>query len=95
MARALCNSSADKNAVMYDCFLCERPFQFGPHIYNGEWLPAWGVIFCSGCLRGNHDGVVLEGHPRLVAHPRERNIKIVLNKKGWLDLPLHGPSASM
>jgi hypothetical protein len=93
MARDRNRTSVDKDAIMYDCFLCERPFQFGPHIYNGEMIPTWGVIVCQSCLRANEDGIVLEDHSRLKALLRDRGIIAELNAKGWLPLPPHGPVA--
>ncbi len=74
--------------IMISCFLCDREFQFGPHRYEGRAIAPWGSIpICDACLAGNHDGIVLERHPKLKAHLEERGISITLNKKGWLDIP--------
>ncbi|HAV49724.1 MAG TPA: hypothetical protein DCX75_05945 [Brevundimonas sp.] len=77
----------DDRAVFIDCFLCRQPFRFGAHIYDGRGIGDWGVTFCRTCISGNHDGIVLESHPRLVAHLKERGIEIRLNARGWLDIP--------
>jgi hypothetical protein len=67
MTRARSQSFAEKHAIFYPCFLCNQPFQFGPHPYNGQPVRAWDVMLCDRCLRANHDGIVLDEHPRLAA----------------------------
>jgi hypothetical protein len=73
--------------TFYECFLCSQPFQFGPHVYNGRHIPQWDVQLCDRCLRGNWDGIVLEGHPNLKRHLAEKGVEIRLNARGWLDIP--------
>ena len=58
----------DGKKILYDCFLCDVPFQFGPHIYNGRYIGQWYVEICDYCLQSNWDGIVLEDHPRLKRH---------------------------
>ena len=29
--------------VMSQCFICKRPFKFGPHIYNGRRIAKWDM----------------------------------------------------
>lgn len=70
-----------------ECFLCRRDFQFGPHRYAGRSIKQWRIKLCDMCLSSNHDGVVLEQHPRLRAHLKREGVAIVLNAKGWLDIP--------
>ncbi len=77
----------DPLAVYIDCFLCRQKFRFGANIYDGRGIGAWGVSLCRICLSGNHDGIVLESHPRLEAHLKERGVPIRLNARGWLDIP--------
>jgi hypothetical protein len=67
--------------------LCERPFQFGPHLYKGRHVAAWGIQFCDVCLRANWDGIVLSGHPRLEQHLQDKGISTRPNAKGLLDIP--------
>ncbi len=31
----------EKPNVFYDCFLCERKFQFGQYVYDGQYIPTW------------------------------------------------------
>ncbi|MEH6699961.1 MAG: hypothetical protein V7672_14790 [Brevundimonas sp.] len=77
----------DENAVFIDCFLCRQPFRFGDGIYDGKHVRGWETNFCWTCINGNHDGIVLEYHPSLVSHLKERGIPIRLNARGWLDIP--------
>ena len=72
---------------MVECFMCESDFQFGPGIYDGRGIGAWGISVCRGCYNTNDDGIVLEIHPKLLAHLKERGVDIKLNRKGWLDWP--------
>ncbi len=72
---------------MYDCFLCQRPYQQGPHIHNGRRVPAWDILLCNTCRSGNWDGIVLSAHPRLQKHLEERGIPIKLNDAGHLPIP--------
>ena len=71
----------------YDCFLCNRPFQFGPHVYDGRPVRQWDILMCNRCLRGNWDGIVLEGHPKLQQHLAAKGLQVRLNASGWLDIP--------
>lgn len=77
----------DNQKIYYDCILCERPFQFGPHIYDGRHISAWDVEICQRCIRSNWDGIVTSDHPRLVEHLNKQGVQIKLNPKGWLDIP--------
>lgn len=72
---------------MVDCCLCQRNFQFGPHRYAGRGIGVWKVRLCEMCLSSNHDGIVLEVHPRLKRHLEALGVTIALNRKGWLDIP--------
>jgi len=74
--------------VMYDCFLCKRPFQFGPHIYQGKPVKAWGgIMVCESCLEGNRDGIVPGTYPHLTEHLKARGTPIAFNTKGWIEWP--------
>jgi hypothetical protein len=74
---------------VYDCFLCDLPFQFGPQAYHGRHIGSWGVEICDNCLRGNWDGIVPQQNPRLLEHLRANGTSIALNPKGLLDIPSH------
>jgi hypothetical protein len=69
------------------CFLCEKSFWFGPHAYNGKYIDQWDITVCSQCYASNHDGIVIEQHPRLIEHLTAQKIAVHLNEKGWLDWP--------
>jgi hypothetical protein len=77
----------DGEKILYDCLLCRRPFQFGPHVYNGRHIAAWDAQICDRCVNSNWDGVVPETHPELVAHLKARSIPVRLNAKGWINIP--------
>ena len=79
--------SGDDAKFYYDCFLCNRPFQFGPHIYDGRHIAAWNMEVCRRCYDSNWDGIVIEGRPKLVEHLKNIGVEIKRNAKGWVDLP--------
>ena len=72
---------------METCFLCQRQFQYGPHVYNGTWLRSWQIIACRGCLSGNHDGIVPTTFPHLLDHLKAKGVKLTYNDQGWICLP--------
>ena len=72
---------------MAECFLCKKPFQFGPHIYNGRKIPAWDMLVCSGCYTGNWDGIVPEVRPHIIPYLQSKEIEVKLNQQGWIDWP--------
>jgi hypothetical protein len=78
---------AHDDPVMIDCFLCNRAFQFGPHIYRGRRVQAWNVMICGGCNRGNWDGVVPGVRPHLVPYLQSKGIEVRYNANGWIDIP--------
>jgi hypothetical protein len=71
---------------MIKCFLCELPFQFGPHVYNGRRIPEWDIV-CSGCYKGNWDGIVPETRPHLLPYLKSKGIDVKPNAQGWIDWP--------
>jgi hypothetical protein len=73
--------------IIYDCFLCSFPFQFGPHVYDGKFIPGWDVMVCDGCYRGNWDGIVPSTRPHVVPYLQSKGIEVRYNAKGWIDWP--------
>lgn len=72
--------------IMYDCFICERAFQFGPHVYDGKPVQAWGgVMICRRCRDSNWDGIV--PRPELTKKFQEKGIAVEYNAKGWIPIP--------
>jgi hypothetical protein len=42
---------------MFDCDVCGKPYQHGPHRYEGHKLELYGGIMCCGMRwEYNHDG---------------------------------------
>jgi hypothetical protein len=73
--------------VLNPCFICEQPFQFGPHVYDGRYVRQWDVMVCNRCESANWGGLIPESHPRLLAHLGRFGIKLELNSKNWIDVP--------
>jgi hypothetical protein len=72
---------------METCFLCRDEFQFGPHVYGGKWIRAWGTSVCGGCVSGSHDGMVPRTVPHLLDHLKARAIEPQYNASGWISWP--------
>jgi len=84
--------SEDGPKFMTECFLIDgigkHSFQFGPHAYHGRPVKSWGgIMICDSCESANHDGVVLEHHPNLLAHLVKIGAPMARNEKGWLPIP--------
>ncbi|QBX37234.1 hypothetical protein E4M02_02525 [Brevundimonas sp. S30B] len=75
---------------MFDCFLCQRPFRFGPHRYEGRAIGPWKIRACDRCIDQNWDGLVPSQHPRLLEHLESIGVPIKLNEDGWLSIPPRG-----
>lgn len=73
--------------TLFECFLCEKGFQFGQHRFKGRAVPVWEIGVCDGCFSANHDGIVPDQHPRLIQRLRERGIPLTKNARGWLAWP--------
>jgi len=77
----------------YDCCICERPFKFGPHVYDGRPITRWcSLMICRECDCINHDGVVAETHPHLIPRLESLGIKFVLDENGLIIVPTIGSS---
>ncbi len=75
----------------YDCCVCDEPFKFGPHVYEGRPIPGWqDLMICRECEKSNHDGVVSATHPHLMQRLKSLGIEVVLNKDGWIVLLASG-----
>lgn len=80
----------DEPKFMYDCDLCSRPFQFGPHVYQGRPIKTWDIMACDICTSSNWDGLVPQQHPRLMQHLKDIGVEVKLNDEGWLPIPPRG-----
>jgi hypothetical protein len=78
----------DPDAIMLNCFMCNRAYQMGPHIYQGRAIGPWEIDVCHICYEGNRDGIVPTQWPHLINHLRSKVIKPKLNAKGWIDWPV-------
>jgi hypothetical protein len=77
----------DEEKIFYECFMCERRFQFGRYIYDGHYIPAWDVNICNRCRQNNWTGIDPAEHPRTVELLKYRSVLIKLNAKGRLEIP--------
>jgi hypothetical protein len=72
---------------MYECFLCDNPFEFGMRAYLGKRVRAWDIMVCNECLAVNHDGVVPETYPHLAVHLEVRGIQPEKDAEGCILWP--------
>jgi hypothetical protein len=74
-----------QNIIMETCFFCNKDFQHGNHIYDGEFIRSYDVIACKKCWDGNWDGWVGRNAERLIEHLKSKNIPVPeRNEKGWI-----------
>lgn len=70
---------------MCRCDTCGGQFQFGPHIYDGKHIDAYGITVCMGCYRGNWDGWAPHYEPVITRNLKEHGLPLPKrNEKGWL-----------
>jgi hypothetical protein len=56
---------------LYTCQVCAQQFQHGPHIYDGKYIPAYGIMVCTGCYQGNWDGWAPQFEPAVTRKLKE------------------------
>jgi len=69
------------------CFLCKRPFEFGPLRAEGRRIHEWEIMVCRSCRIGNWDGIPPLSYPHLIEHLRAKDLEIKLNRVGRLSWP--------
>lgn len=74
-------------AFFETCSCCGMEFQRGPHIYNGQNVPGWGVPMCDTCKPPFRLNYEVSPTPRLIAILRSKGIVITLNENGLLTTP--------
>jgi len=72
---------------IYECFLCDGPFEFGQRTYRGKRVRAWDIMVCNDCLATNRDGIVPETYPHLAVHLEVRRIQPEKISEGWILWP--------
>src|SRR5262245_1879568 len=69
----------DEPKTMYRCFVCDQMFRFGPHVYDGGPVQAWGKeMICRRC--DAWDGIVPT--PQLESKFREKGHQGRIKRKG-------------
>ncbi|MDO8734798.1 MAG: hypothetical protein Q7K21_06535 [Elusimicrobiota bacterium] len=69
---------------MYQCFMCGRKYQFGPHKYDGKHIPQYKIDVCLSCYKNNWDGWAPHYEKKLISHLEEKRLPIPKrNKEGW------------
>src|SRR3979409_607746 len=66
-----------REQIWHDCGLCGRRFQYGPHRYEGHFIPRYKLVACDSCWHGNPDGWGPTTEPRLLSHL----------KRNWIAVP--------
>lgn len=70
---------------MRACDVCDRQYQFGPHIYDGHVIKLYRITVCSGCFEGNWDGWAPQYEKRVTANLDAAGEPLPpRNAKGWL-----------
>lgn len=58
------------------CQVCSREFDYGPHVYQGRYLPRYQMVACNSCLRAHHDGWGLEAEKCILQHLNQSGIDV-------------------
>lgn len=73
-----------KDKFMTKCDCCGTEFQYGPHKYDGEYIPRYQITVCMSCYDGNWDGWAPQDK-WLIKHLESKNLPIPKrNRKGCL-----------
>jgi hypothetical protein len=71
----------------YKCALCSDTFQFGPHTYDGEYIPNYNITVCRTSVQSNRDGIAPVYEEQFEIHLKANNISLPQrNAKGWYPL---------
>jgi hypothetical protein len=60
-----------ESKFMQHCELCGTNVQFGAHIYDGKFIPAYKLFVCSSCYAANWDGWAPNYESAVTRHLRE------------------------
>ena len=75
----------NQDKVMLPCYICDQQFQFGPHVYDGKFIPTYELTVCRTCYSANHDGWAPHYEQKILKHLEEKGICVPeRNKSGWL-----------
>ncbi len=72
------------------CVVCERPFSFGRHRYEGRWAHQWRSAICKSCDAGNADFVAPAIQPGLVDRLKKRGATLQFDAFNRLVIPKRG-----
>ena len=71
----------------YECPTCNRKFQFGPERYEGRFIRDWNLTLCGICSGGQDKEFPPIHEERLIEILRERGIKPLRNRSGFIVVP--------
>jgi len=70
--------------VTKQCDMCADSFQYGPHKYDGQYLPHYEMFLCQGCYRGNWNGFAPHLEDKFIDHLGSKGTSLPeRNEKGW------------
>ena len=58
------------------CDLCGSAFQFGMHIYNGQYIARYELMLCRICYEFNHDGFSPNWDQKLLDRAKVRGFSL-------------------
>jgi len=71
--------------IWHSCGLCDGRFQYGPHRYEGRFIPKYKLVACDRCWQGNADGWGAAAELKVLAHLKRNWIAVPeRNEKGLL-----------
>ena len=72
--------------IMFNCDVCGRPYQHGPHRFEGNKLDLYGgIMCCDTCWKANWDGWAPHLEPKLLKQLQSKGLPVpARNSHGWL-----------
>lgn len=75
----------DKAKFFQRCDTCGTSYQFGPHVYEGKYIPMYQINVCMTCWDANWDGWAPHLEKKVMANLKAKGLPIpARNEKGWL-----------
>lgn len=79
--------TSDERRAFYRCFICERSFQFGGYLYEGNLVCEWGLHVCHRCRQDNMNGIDCARHPHVEHVLKFRSVPFRVNRHGFIEIP--------
>ena len=84
-------SAMAHEAEFYRCFLCQRSFQFGRYVYEGNYIAEWRLSVCHRCRADSWNGIDPAKYPHIEDVLKFRSVPFTMTPRGWVEIPSGRP----